>query len=86
MLALENVRALTKGRAIIISAYVPGEDRAVLHWVRSDRPFDWWLPTKTVVPEMLYAVGFRRVEETGSFALRHRNGHKYHQACWHAFP
>lgn len=86
MLALENVRALTKGRAIVISAYVPGEERTVLHWVRSGRPFDWWLPAKTLIPEMLRAVGFRRIEETGCFVLGHCNGHKYHQACWHAFP
>ena len=86
MLALENVRALTKGRAVVISSYAPGEDYPVLHWVNSGRPFDWWLPSKMLVPKMLHAAGFRRVEETGDFVLCHRNGMEQRQACWHAFP
>jgi len=86
ILALEHVRALTRGRAVVIASYLPHESRAVLSWVQSDRPFDWWLPSKSLVPDMLRAVGFGRVEEVRDFVLRHRNGDEQHQACWHAFP
>lgn len=83
--ALQNVRALTRGRAIIISSYAEEEGKH-LHWIRSERPFDWWCPTKSLVPSMLLAAGFSRVEETGDFLLRHHNGQEQQQACWHAFP
>ena len=86
ILALEHVRALTRGRAVVISNYIPGEPRALLQWVESDRPYDWWLPSKSLMPQMLRAAGFGRVEETGDFVLRHQNGHEQRQACWHAFP
>lgn len=86
ILALEHVRALTRGRAVVVSSYLPGEPRPVLEWVVSDRPYDWWIPSKPLIPEMLRAVGFRRIEETGDFILRHHNGHEQRQACWHAFP
>jgi len=86
ILPLENVRLLTKKRAVIISSYFPNDPSLTLHWIQSDRPFDWWVPTKDLVPKMLKAVGFQRVEEVGDFVLTHRNGARQHQACWHAFP
>ena len=85
MLALENVRLLTKGCAVIIASYEPGEKHKVLHWANSTRPFDWWIPSKSVIPDMLYAAGFKRVEEISDFVLQHRNGHKQYMACWHAY-
>jgi len=86
VLALENVRLLTKKRAVIISSYLPDDPNPSLHWIQTDRPFDWWVPTKSLVPKMLRAVGFQRVEEIGDFVLIHKNGTKQRQACWHAFP
>jgi SAM-dependent methyltransferase len=86
MLALENVRALTKGRAIVIASYVPGEANPVLHWIQSQRPFDWWCPAKCLVPKMLAAAGFGRVEEVSDFVLEHADGSRHKQACWHAYP
>jgi tRNA (mo5U34)-methyltransferase len=85
MLALENVRLLTKGRAVVISSYIPNEEHLTLHWVQSDRPFDWWAPSKSLLPKMLLAVGFRKVEEIGTFMLQHKNGSEHHQVCLHAF-
>jgi SAM-dependent methyltransferase len=86
MKALENVRALTKGRAVIISSYLPGDQNKTLHWIQTNRPFDWWVPTKPLIPDMLRAVGFSRVEETGDFTLTHRDGSQHIQAVWHAYP
>lgn len=85
MLCLEHVRALTRGRAVVVASYVPGR-RDAMYWLHGERPFDWWVPTKPLVPRMLAAAGFRRVEETGDFELVHRNGLVQRQACWHAFP
>ena len=74
MRALENVRTLTKGRAAIISSYLPGDENKSLRWIQSPRAFDWWVPTKPLIPDMLRSVGFSRVEETGDFKLVHRDG------------
>jgi tRNA (mo5U34)-methyltransferase len=86
MRALENVRELTRGRAVIISSYLPGDQNKSLHWIQTPRPFDWWVPTKPLIPDMLRSVGFSRVEETGDFKLVHRDGSQHDQAAWHAFP
>lgn len=87
MLALENVFKLTKenGRAVIISSYLPGQETCALHWINTPRPFDWWVPTKNLIPKMLQSVGFKHIEETGDFDLVHANGTVHRQACWHAF-
>ena len=86
MLALENVRLLTKGRAVVVSSYLPGATSPSLQWIKTPRPFDWWVPSKPLVPEMLGSVGFRRVEEIGDFTLVPADGTEHKQACWHAFP
>ncbi len=86
MLALEHVRGLTRGRAVIISSYSPSIATLGLRWIRSERPFDWWVPSKPLLPEMLKAVGFRRIEEVGDYVLTHKNGAAQPQACCHAFP
>ena len=86
MRSLENVRGLTKGRAVIISSYLPGDENKSLHWIQTHRPFDWWVPTKPLIPDMLRSAGFSRVEETGDFTLVHRDGSRHAQAAWHAFP
>lgn len=83
--ALENVRSLTKGKAVIISSYLPGDENKCLHWIQTHRPFDWWVPTKPLIPDMLRAVGFSRVEEVSDFVLVHRDGSEHVQAVWHAY-
>lgn len=83
--ALENVRTLTRGRAVIISSYLPGDNNKCLHWIQTPRPFDWWVPTKSLLPDMLRSVGFGRIEEISNFVLVHRDGSKHAQAVWHAF-
>lgn len=86
MLALTNVHTLTRGRAVVISSYLPGDSNPCLHLIQTDRPFDWWVPTKPLVPLMLKAAGFSRIVETGDFILVHRDGPSHVQGCWHAFP
>lgn len=84
MLAMANVRHLTKKTAVVISSYAHGVAEPCLRWVRNRRPIDWWVPSKSVIPEMLIAAGFSDVSEKGDFVLLHKNGTKQHQACWHA--
>jgi SAM-dependent methyltransferase len=86
MHALGNVYRLTKGRAIVISSYMPSEEKPVLHLSRGERPNSWWTPSKTVVPLMLKGVGYKKVEEVGDFVLLHKNGLTQNQCCWHAYP
>ncbi len=83
---LQNVRALTRGRAVVVSSYAPLRTDLSMRWMHGGRSFDWWFPSRRLVPEMLRAAGFQRVEETGRFVLRHRKGYRQRQACWHAFP
>lgn len=84
MRAFMNLRALTRGRAVVISSYLPGETNPCLHWIQTHRPFDWWVPAKCLVPMMLKAAGFSEVVEMGDFTLEHRDGARHAQACWHA--
>lgn len=84
MRALVNLRALSRGRAVVISSYLKGENNPCMHWIHTPRPFDWWVPAKSLVPMMLMAAGFSTVVETGDFVLEHRDGPKHDQACWHA--
>ncbi|WP_031482044.1 class I SAM-dependent methyltransferase [Maridesulfovibrio frigidus] len=84
--ALTNLRSLTKKKAVIISSYLPGETKPCLQLIQTPRPFDWWVPAKCLIPEMLKAVGFSSVVETGDFILKHQNGDNHSQACWHATP
>jgi tRNA (mo5U34)-methyltransferase len=83
---LRNVRALTRGRAVIVTTYAPYRPGKELVWLSRGRSQDWWRPTRRLVPEMLRAVGFSRVREVGTFTLRHRKGYRQRQGCWHAAP
>ena len=84
--ALENLRSVTSGYAIISEAYVPeldamGKDR-LLRYLSGEKDVTWWEFSLDVLQQLVLDAGFERIELVNTFHF----GGWYNHAVIHAYP
>jgi tRNA (mo5U34)-methyltransferase len=84
--ALERVRAVTAGRALIVDVFDPDEPHGHTCYLGGWDGVRWWRPSLATLTQMVLDAGFSRVRVGRVFNLAHAAGPGPWRAVLHAEP
>jgi tRNA (mo5U34)-methyltransferase len=84
--ALERVRAVTTGRALIVDVFDPDERPGHTAYLGGWEGVRWWWPSLATLTQMVLDAGFSRVRVERVFNLAHAAGSGPWRAVLHAEP
>jgi 2-polyprenyl-3-methyl-5-hydroxy-6-metoxy-1,4-benzoquinol methylase len=74
---MENICSVTRGQALIASAFDPELDRsgrALIDFAGTEALWVWWTYSSTVLKKLMMVAGFDRVEEVSRIPAQNRAG------------
>jgi len=85
--ALERMRSVVRGHAVIAECYSPHLPFKLLRYLGGQQWTAWWAFSYGCLRQMIYDAGFDRVDPVSKFALPHRvHKRTVHHATFRAFP
>lgn len=84
--ALERVRSVTSGEALIVEVFDPSVASGATRYLGGWQVVTWWLPSLDTLAQMVLDAGFSDVRVERSVRLRHALGPGHWQAVLRATP
>jgi tRNA (mo5U34)-methyltransferase len=84
--ALENIRSVTRGRAVIVDTFHPVLPQKTIKYIGGAETSVWWLFSLGALEQMISDAGFDTVALASRFQMQYEDGKPLWQAVFSATP